>query len=71
MEAVRMVPANKDCNISLLSIISTTGILFYDIIEGPDNSNYFVKCLENSLNSGITFSRKILLMDNMNLLYKR
>ena len=51
MEAFRMVPAKIYRNISLLSIISTTGILSYDIIEGPYNSNSFVKCLENSLNS--------------------
>ena len=65
VEAVAMVPANRGRNISLLSIISTTGIIAYDILEGPYNSESFIKFLENAVNSGITFSQKILVMDNV------
>ena len=48
MEAVTIIPANIGRNISLLSIISTKGIISCDIIEGRYNSIYEMvrKCSE-------------------------
>ena len=65
VEAVAMVPANKGRNISLLCMMSTAGIIFHEIIEGPYNSASFVNFLESALKSGVTFSRKTIIMDNV------
>ena len=65
VSAVRLVPANRGRNISLLAITSSTGILHHKMIDGAYNTQSFICFLKECLEKGILSTNKIIIMDNV------
>ena len=65
VNAVCMVPANRGRNVSVLSLLSSTGILKTKIIDGSYNGIFFLEFLEECVSLFDDIEAPILVMDNV------
>ena len=60
----RMFPSNKGRNLSVLVAISLRGVIAYEMVDGPINSELFRNFILNKLYPKLELSENILFMDN-------
>jgi transposase len=64
IDAVRLMPVNRGKNVSLISILTNTGIKAFRLLEGSFNSDLFSDFLEYAWSINSFISGDIVIMDN-------